>query len=106
MHRGRGVVRESGGRSAGGRRTRGIWKSVLRGKSGFGPRRIALFLIRWRKTGLCAGATTDVRGTPCAVGVQFSGRRFLAGGFGQHLRGTRYAFDGRGGSRWVVWFAA
>src|SRR5208282_2187737 len=78
-HRGRGAARESGGRSAGGRRMRGIWKFVLPVRRRFGPRRIALFLIRLRKSGLCAGATTDVCGTSCADGLQFFGRRIVAG---------------------------
>src|SRR5580692_5105693 len=70
------------------------------------PWLVALFLIRCRRNGFCAGATINVRGTSRAVGVQFFGRRVFAGGIGRRLRDTQHVFDGGGGSRRVVWLTA
>src|SRR5262249_36738221 len=95
---GHGAYREIGGRKTPGRKMPGKSSSASLGKVPVLPAFIALFSMRCKKNGFCVGASTDVRRTARAIGLQFPGRSVHARAVGQRLPGARHARDGADGS--------
>src|SRR5208282_3695263 len=120
--RGRGEVPEIGGGKTRGKTMSGIWRFVFCPRSkrewmppsscsngsevrmqarGEPPKAActAFFTIRSARDGLCEGCTIDVYRTSCALGLQFSRRRFDTGRISRRVRGAPDARDGLAGPR-------
>src|SRR5215470_15002884 len=98
IHPGRGVCPESGGKKAHGRKMPGKLSLASSAKMLLVRACTASFLMYSRKSGLCAGATTNVRRASRAIGLQLPRRSFHTGAACQHLLGVWHVIHGAVGS--------